>query len=306
MTELTAYSYFDNTYKLQDSSNGWYSFDCPFCGKKKKHAVSFEYMWCKCWSCNYSNRLIKFIMDTERLTFTEVKDIIKMENSYILKAKNINDTVSSVKLPLGYTPILEGEGPHAELAREYLKKRNFDLKFLDKLGIGYVEDKNSEYYGYIIIPFKIKNRLTYFISRAYISNKIKYKNPKINEFNLGKGEILWNEDALCTKDKIYIMEGVFSALTVGDSGVALLGKTISSVQVRKILKSHVEEIVLCLDPNCKRESFSIAQYFIEFKKVKVLTLLTGDPNDLGKSEILNLENNTKYSDYNSLTELLYV
>ena len=113
--------------------------------------------------------------------------------------------VVDVEMPKGYTPILEGEGILGKRARSYLTERGFDLTVLDRAGIGYCNehglvdkenDIDEDFFGYIIVPFKRNGLLVYYIGRDYIGNFLRYKNPAVEKFNVGKGDLLFNEDAL--------------------------------------------------------------------------------------------------------------
>lgn len=310
-----AFSYFTDKHNIKESTNDWYTFDCPFCGKEDKHAVSFEHNSCKCWVCGYKDSIQSFIMDCEGLEYGQVK---KLVNSYdpspFFKfdfTHVANTTSASIQLPFGYKPITYGTSILADRARAYLIGRGYSIDYMDKLGIGYVDQSTdhyfTDYFGYIIIPFKKKGRLYYFNARNFMEGNPRYKNPSSELYGIGKAELVWNDDALLYKNRIFVMEGVFSALTVGDEGIALMGKAISKKQIDKLIASPCTEVVVCLDQGCHKESFEVIYPLLTHKSsVKYLKLTDGDPNDLGRDKIMELYRMAKPLNYATVFDILDV
>lgn len=322
-----AYSYFSSKFDLKKSSQGWYAFDCPFCGDgegKRKHAVHFQYGFTKCWVCGYREGIYDFVCDYEGCKLSEAKQLLRT-----IKPSNINfevfktsTTISTgITLPVGYNSILEGDTIMAKRARVYLERRGFDLKDLDRLGIGYCyheeEDVpvNEDYFGYIIIPFKKMGRLVYYIGRDYIGNFLRYKNPPKDACGVGKGDLLFNEDALELFDECYFTEGWADALTLGRQGISTQGWSFSAKQNERILKSSCERLVFVPDAGADNtgetfyeKAIKTAMFFAPYKEVMVLDLnqLEGgkDVNELGKEAILNIKKNTDLLDIGTATQTL--
>lgn len=310
-------TYFIDNFRACKSSQGWYKFDCPICNKKDKAAYHPIFNRVKCWVCSYKYTAFNFIKiltnkdyklikeDLDKLKNTDVDSEVSFTNTISKLSKN--ESRNNISLPIGFKSLFE-ESELKELANDYLSGRGFDLEYLDDLGFGFcdefIPDFNKNYYGYIIIPFIKMSKLYYYNARTFIGAELRYKNPKAELFGIGKSEIIWNEDALYLEDKIFIMEGVFSALTVKELGIALGGKAISQIQKEKIINSDVEEVVICLDVGCNKESFAIAKDLIKYKKVKVLTLKDGDPNEIGYNNLIEIYNNTDYLTYKDLILLL--
>src|SRR5665647_1091 len=207
-----AYTYF-NTYHgpIEPSTNGWYTCDCPVCGRKQKFAVNFNYLTGKCWVGCFSGFLIDVVKIYHGISYFEAHELINSMEPTTLRIPaivNRADRNAKIKLPKGYHSILEGVGPLAVRAREYLQGRNFDLNYLDRIGVGYVNEADEipeeSYLGYVIIPFKREGCLIYYIGRTFIDDYLRYKNPSKELCNIGKSEVLFNEEALWIEPKIYI------------------------------------------------------------------------------------------------------
>lgn len=322
-----AYSYFSSNFVLKKTSAGWYAFKCPFCasiGDSMKHAVHFQYGMTKCWVCGYKEHIVDFIVDYEGVKPSEAKRILRESKPSnidfdLIEAKH--QIVSAVELPVGYRSILDGKGVMADRARNYLESRGFDLKELDRMGIGYcVHDEddipeNEDYFGYIIIPFKQRGRLVYYIGRDYIGNFLRYKNPEKAKFGVGKGDLLFNEDALNIFDECFFTEGWADALTMGRQGISTQGWSFSQKQKMKILKSSCERLVFIPDAGKDNtgeyfyeKAVKLAMDFINHKEVVVLDLNSvadgKDVNEIGKRTVLDIKKETKILTVGSATEIL--
>lgn len=310
-------AYLSDEYGLRESTNGWLETDCPFCCKKNKLCVNPEYNYLKCWVCDFKGDIYYFLELTEKLRFKEAVELISSyrEQSYSLPTSqrrtfnslNVFNVSSKFSFPCAYKPILDGDNHLSRLARAYLIRRKFDLEYLADKGFGYVdevcEDRTKDLFGYIIMPFSRNGIYYYYNARNYMSSHLRYKNPSTEDFGIGKADLLWNEDALLQAKKLWIMEGVFSALTIGDDAIATMGKAVSNSQVSKILKSSAKEVVIAFDPNTWKESIDLASKLLNYKAVKLLDLKTGDPNDLGAEKLYEIEETSKFLNFGTLMTL---
>ena len=156
-------------------------------------------------------------------------------------------------------------------------------------------------YGYLIIPFYYQGQLKYYNARNVIGKGPRYNNPDKDITGLGKQFIIFNHDALEMYRSVFICEGALNALTMGDRGIATMGKAISQYQINELLKSQCERYIILLDPDAKQYAINLALKLVAYKKVKVVFLPDGkDCNDLGKREVLRLVYNTRYQSYQEL------
>lgn len=309
------YTYFDANFSLKKTSKGWYAFKCPMCNElidRKKMAVHFNYKVCKCWVCGYQEYVVDFVADFEGVSYADARDILRQSKPSEVDLEYIDTDRSTkvfaeMKMPYGYVPLLEGDGALGKRARAYLKGRGFSLKELDRMGVGYVSKSppdNSEvedYFGYIIIPFKQRGKLVYFIGRDFIGNFLRYKNPSKEEFDIGKGDIFFNEDALHLYEEVFVLEGWTDAYTIGRQAIASLGWKLSTTQISKILKSDVDIITLVPDAGEDGKgnlfylhALKLALELMPHKKVRVVDLnkVTGgkDVNEIGKAKFMEVYN----------------
>lgn len=310
-------AYLSDNYGLRESTNGWFETDCPFCGKRNKLCVQPDYNYLKCWVCEFKGDIYYFLSLTEKLRFVDAFKLLSeyreeaytivTSNKRVFNSLNVFNVSSNFSFPCGYKPLLEGNTHLASLARYYLVKRKFDLEYLADKGFGYVDetcqDLTQDLFGYIIMPFSRNGIYYYYNARNYMSSPLRYKNPSTEKFGIGKSSLLWNEDALLHAKKLWVMEGVFSALTLGDDAIATMGKAVSAHQVSKILKSSAKEVVIAFDPNTWKESIDLASKLINYKAVKLLNLETGDPNDLGAEKLHQIEQVSKFLNFGSLMDL---
>lgn len=315
MNHKKALTYFQNVWLARKSTNGWYTFDCPFCASgSNKRGVNFALNLVKCFKCGSAHRyrIVDFIEAVnDDLDYKGVKSYLDSFDESDIDVLQMQEmkaaTKSEVSLPEGFRSILEGDNVLSKRARKYLEGRGFDLIFLDKLGVGYCDRKPSDpeeenYFGRIIVPFKRMGVLKYYEGRSFINEEPKYKNPAEDYFGVGKSELVFNEDALYLHDKVFVCEGTYDALTLGNA-VALKGKVCSSTQKSIIIKSGISELVIALDPDAQNEAYKLAMQLVDHIKIKVLTLPKDtDVNDLGYKYINDLEKRTEYSDFMDLID----
>lgn len=314
-----AFNYFRSTFPIRRSSQNWWAFDCPYCidgAGKKKMAVHFEYEMVKCWSCEYKERLIDFVKDWEDLSYIGAREKINGYDEYSVDADVIDavhvEKVSGLELPTGYVPLLDGQGILGQRARNYLAGRGFDLTVLDKLGFGYCnehdDNEKQDYFGYIIIPFKVKGKLRYYIGRDYIGNYLRYKNPNKDEVGVGKTELVFNEDALDYRKECFVTEGWADAMTMGDNGISTQGWSLSVTQRNKMFKSRCRRFVFLPDKGFYLQALQTAQPFLDHKEVYVVNLdeIDGgkDVNELGRELVMDLYHHTDPLDFETVINKL--
>lgn len=242
-------------------------------------------------------------MQVEGLEWFEAKKFIdNFEETNVeadlLKGIHLDKQVD-ITLPFGYKTITEGNSILAQRARDYLTGRGFKMEVLDRLGIGYCDEhyqhanpeiqKKNDYFGYIIVPFKKRGKLYYYLGRDFIGNFLRYKNPPEELFGVGKSEIFFNEDALELYSTTFLTEGWTDALTIGKHGIASLGWSLSPIQKSKLLKSNCKNLVVIADKEFYKQAVRTAMDFIDNKAVYVVNFdnMPGkDANEVGREMVL--------------------
>lgn len=293
-------------YSFRESGNGWYALDCPFCdnGKNKaKGAANFAYNHYKCWVCGYSKPALYFVSDVLGVSlesaYKAIESCVAVTVDFTPTQQNSIYTPQEahISLPEGFKLITEGTGVFAKKARQTLVKRGLDLQHCEALGLGYCT--TGKYMGYFIIPFKDMGLLKYYQARSFMNNNRRYINPTKAELGVGKGDVLFNMDALFLYEEVCLVEGWTDAVTVGWEGVSSQGWALSSMQLDYILNSTAKTI--CLIPDAGTDGKGISFYvkalklaatLINYKQVKVIDLnpfgFDVDANDLGKEKITQL------------------
>lgn len=301
MNPAKAYTYFATAFDLKKvSPKGWYPMNCPFCDHgrgKVKFAVHFAYNLGKCWECEYRERLVKVIMDVEGIDYRQAKTVIDEQDESYMEFDIIHTArsykKSEVLMPAGYTGLLDGHGVLSDRVRHYLEvERGFDIVRLDMMGFGYCTEHPGEevlpherfsrdYFGYLIIPFKRKGILQYYIGRDFIGQEPKYKNPAVDLFGVGKEELFYNEDALDLYDEVFLLEGAFDSECVGPAAFASLGWSLSDTQKRKIFKSDLKRLVMLPDKGFYKTAIKTAMDFLDEKEVVVVNMDNVRPGAVG-------------------------
>lgn len=236
--------------RKRNDSTQQYSFNCPVCSAEKgvendekyNLEVNLDKNVFRCWSCYEINSthgsLYKLVKN-----FGNKKQLSQL---YLLepesKPKRGKSTQDVIYLPKDYVSFKDGQSLHIPYkeAINYLHKRGLSDDIIFENNLGYCE--NGPYAHRIIIPsYDKNNKLNYFVSRSYIGDKLKYKNPKVE-----KELIIFNENKINWKDPIYLAEGVFDSLFLPNS-IPMLGKKLSDILWKELYEKAESDIILCLD-----------------------------------------------------------
>lgn len=276
---------------------------CPYCHKENKMGVNLSMYRCNCFRCGEHPNPAQLVMDVEGLeTYNDLLNLLNNGNFDELTFKEEHVEIQHAKdmyLPDGFKLITRGTSQLAKSIRSYITNRGFSLDYLQKNGIGYCTV--PPLFGYLIIPFYYSGKLRYYNARSVIGNGPRYNNPNKDVTGVGKEFIIYNHDALELYRSVFLCEGAINALTMGERGIATMGKAISRYQINQIIKAPVERVIILLDPDAKQYAIDTALKLVNFKKVKLVFLPEGkDVNDLGKTETMKIIYNTRYSSYQDI------
>jgi DNA primase len=226
------------------------TFDCPVCSYDLKgldHGDgkgNLEINYCrhvyKCWSCGDTHGtqgpLGKLFDKHANKKSKRTYELIKPQDEREEKKKVY------VKLPKGYVQFKDSNKrfiPHQEALR-YLHSRGVTDEMIEKYKIGFTVD--GEFAYRVILPSYDKDGyLNYFIARAWVPKKMKYKNPTVP-----KDEIIFNEQNVDFNKDIYLSEGAFDMLFL-DNCIPLLGKHVSTLLFERLYNEAKGDIHICLD-----------------------------------------------------------
>lgn len=289
---------------MYDYNKGWMKGDCPSCGEHK-FGVHLGQNRSNCFKCGYKPQPLYLVLEVEKLqTISEVKALLNnLEGITYYEEEQVPFEIKLDNLlPEGYKNIKQGNSVIANAARNYLKKRGFDITELANSGWGYCT--KGKYSGYIIMPYYYGNLLVYFNARLFIGAGPKFNNPPVEDFGIGKSFIIYNRDALYMYNLIYLVESVTNSRTIGDNSIAIGGKVLSKYQLNDIIKSPCEKIIIGLDRDAIHYAIDIAYLLVDHKKVKIMVMPNEiDINELGKNKSKNIALKAKYLNYNDIQKL---
>lgn len=282
------YNYFKSNFDLNESTNGWYRLNNPFDNKGGfSMGVNFSVNRIICHRTGYKSSIIDFLRILHNKNYREIYDIVDKytEVNFNVTIPIIHKT-TTVSLPESFY-LFDEDALLSSRASLYLKSRNIDLGLLRERSIGFCN--SGSWFGRIIIPFMNPN-LQYYVGRDFIGQKPKYKNPKTEDVGIGKSSLFYNEQAL-DYSKVFLVEGIFDALTCGEFGIASLGWNLSQTQRFKLLSSNAI-IHIIPDKGFYDKALITAKSLISEKEVFITNLdgIRGnDINDLGSLKGLHFD-----------------
>ncbi len=274
---------------------------CPFHREKTpSFCVSMDKQIFKCFGCSVGGNVISFIMKIENLEFWEAIEFLA-ERAHIdterYEIKQNSFGASSVKkedknrmyalykdVARFYhqnlvTLLKEKNNP----VKDYVIRRNLDVKTLNKFGIGFANGKMplyehlkklgysesemlksnvvikndrgkmyDKFYARLIFPiFDIRDRVIAFGGRVLDKSLPKYMNSSENEiYHKGKTLYLMNFAKREPLDNIIIVEGYMDAISLQKSGfhnvVASLGTALTENQAR-LIKKYTDCVIIAYD-----------------------------------------------------------
>ena len=230
----------------KQTARGNIAYTCPHCHHHKpKLEINFtenkdgHNPW-HCWVCDKKGKSILQLLRKANAS----PDKIEEAKTYVKDVTYISQDIITVvlKLPTEYMR-LDQSNNNSIMRRHalaYLKKRGVNITDISKYDIGYCE--SGLYKNMIIIPTYDKDgRINYFTARSFEKDPfVKYRNPQVSR------DIIPNEHFINWKLPIIICEGLFDAIAIKRNAIPLLGKSIQSNLMKKIVTSVVDKIYIAL------------------------------------------------------------
>ena len=309
---------------------------CPFHREKTpSFCVSMDKQIFKCFGCSQGGNVISFIMKIENLEFWESVEMLAERANIDLsryeqnsksfankkETKNLKETLFNINREVGifyHNNLVELLKEENNIVKEYVKKRQFDMKTITKFGIGFANGKThlfdhliskgfskeeilksgiliendrgkiyDRFYSRLIFPiFDIRDRIIAFGGRVLDKSLPKYVNSQENEiYHKGKTLYLMNFAKRNKQDRIIIVEGYMDAIALQKSGfdnaVASLGTALTDDQAR-LLKKYTDNVIICYDQDSAGQNATLRGLDILHKRginVKVLKLDKPDVKD---------------------------
>lgn len=282
-----------------------------------------------CYNCGWGGNAVTFVRDLHKLSWSEAFDIVNFYTEFsplpkdvfeevfdriFLEGKDVEGERKYIPLPSDFKLLADTSSVMAEPIRKYAKKRLLTDKQIALHGVGFCPE------GEVTLPNKsivrINNRLIiqtfneqdkpiYWMGRALKEGvKPKTFNPVGGKHTINKTDVIFNLNNAKKTGVAVINEGVFDATTVGQSGVALFGKTMSVKQLLLLIKADLEAVYIMLDPDALSSALKIAELVSQhIPNTYFCALKGGDPNEVGKRGCLEAIKNAEKFD--KLTALKY-
>ena len=218
---------------------------------------------------------------------------------------------ADIKLPEEFEPLNEMENTllRGQLY-SYLDSRGLHKRLVDAARIGYCQ--TGKFWGYLIFPvFDDEGAVVYWQARRYKDREPKFYNPASSK----KTELVYKIGTARKPKRITLVESIINTLTLEtghhqthDLVMGLFGKTMSPAQREHVLlyDRWLQEIVVALDPDARREAVDIAMQFQGTKKaVKIAEFPEGeDVNSVGREGSWDLVHKALVFDKNRRMEFL--
>ena len=283
-------------------SNEEYLYKCPKCGHhKRKLSVNFDKNVFKCWICDYSGKNIFYLVRSHG-SHVDKQDWKKVANIVDFSEQEKEIQKIEVELPKEFITLTGKHiSPLSIPARKYLADRGITEEQIIWWKMGYCPD--GKYANRIVVPsFDMDGELTYFISRSYDNNWIKYLNPPAEkDFIFNELYLDWNKD-------ITIVEGVFDAVAVGNA-IPLLGSTIKEDSyIFQTIVEKCDTLYFALDADAAAKEDKIINLFMSYgiECYKIDTTGFDDVGEMNKAIYKDRKENAELLSFgNYLERLLY-
>ena len=283
-------------------SNEEYLYKCPKCGHhKRKLSVNFDKNVFKCWICDYSGKNIFYLVRSHG-SHADKQDWKKVANIIDFSEQEKEIQKIEVELPKEFITLTGKHiSPLSIPARKYLADRGITEEQVVWWKMGYCP--HGKYANRIVVPsFDMDGELTYFISRSYDNNWIKYLNPPAEkDFIFNELYLDWNKD-------ITIVEGVFDAVAVGNA-IPLLGSTIKEDSyVFQTIVEKCNTLYFALDADAAAKEDKIINLFMSYgiECYKIDTTGFDDVGEMDKATYRERKENAELLSFgNYLERLLY-
>jgi len=261
---------------------------CPFCDDPSNHlGINPKNGSVACWRCK-AGSLRALVSKLLRVSPEEAERVIGIYDDGVVSIRKESKEIVYREGPMTM-PGKRMERVH----RNYLRKRGFDDFYLEEkyglLGTMPMEKWEGVDVGYrIMIPVHDRyGRLVAWQGRDYTGqSELRYKGSPIEKSKCSIKHTLYGAQN-CSKDRVFVVEGVFDLWRMGDDFVCTYGTSLEPRQIN--LLSEWKEVVFVFD--CETEAQEKAMgYAKELSAVGVKASViaadfgldkNGEPRDCG-------------------------
>jgi DNA primase len=211
---------------------------CPWCGIPQNHRASFFISKAKpmfhCFRCNQSGSYARLVSKLDRMPLVKAKELVGDIDPVVIYHKE--EEIVPIPLP--------PEGCWTLGALGYLESRGIDREMRKHFGLYYCR-KGREHHR-VIIPISDDGKVVTYQARTVTDHWLRYYSPPESPTD----RVVYNLDRWDGESDVYLVEGVFDVFKCAVNGffaVSCLGKSVSKVQIRKILEKGVKSLTLAFD-----------------------------------------------------------
>ena len=281
------------------TAGGNYAYTCPFCNHHKpKLEINFskgKNQPAHCWSCDVRFRNILPILRKANAPQDKIEyaKTLVVDSSY----NYVEKTYAALTLPSEFISLSSVDSPTLSMrhAQAYIKNRGVSNHDISQYNIGYCDE--GLYKNMIILPtYDAEGSLNYFTARSFEKDPFtKYRNPSVSR------DIIPNEYFINWNIPVILCEGIFDAIAIKRNAIPLLGKSIQSSLMKKLIVSAVDKIYIALDSDAIKQALRFCEKLMaEGKEIYLVDLQDKDPAELGFANFTKLIQNTFPLTYSQL------
>lgn len=163
----------------------------------------------------------------------------------------------------------------------------------------------SKYRRRVIVPNQIEYRDGICYTDMFVARTIENEGKRyLNPYGENKSRAVFNLHRIPKGSPIIICEGVFTAMSAGLNAVATYGKTVSDIQLTKILNNEPESIYVNLDSDARAEAIKLCRRIRRRGydgKLYITSMPEGkDASDLGHARFMQLLSQSEEFDENMM------
>jgi len=283
------------------TAGGNYAYTCPHCNHHKpKLEINFDSHKNKanpwhCWACDVRGKSIIPLLRKANAPQDKIEyaKTLVVDSSY----NYVEKTYAALTLPSEFISLSSVDSPTLSMrhAQAYIKNRGVSNHDILQYNIGYCEE--GLYKNMIILPtYDAEGSLNYFTARSFEKDPFtKYRNPSVSR------DIIPNEYFINWNIPVILCEGIFDAIAIKRNTIPLLGKSIQSSLMKKLIVSAVDKIYIALDSDAIKQSLRFCEKLMaEGKELYLVDLQDKDPAELGFANFTKLIQNTFPLTYSQL------
>jgi len=283
------------------TAGGNYAYTCPYCNHHKpKLEINFDSHKNKanpwhCWACDVRGKSVIPLLRKANAPQDKIEyaKTLVVDSSY----NYVEKTYAALTLPSEFISLSSVDSPTLSMrhAQAYIKNRGVSNHDILQYNIGYCEE--GLYKNMIILPtYDAEGSLNYFTARSFEKDPFtKYRNPSVSR------DIIPNEYFINWNIPVILCEGIFDAIAIKRNAIPLLGKSIQSSLMKKLIVSAVDKIYIALDSDAIKQALRFCEKLMaEGKEIYLVDLQDKDPAELGFANFTKLIQNTFPLTYSQL------